>query len=506
MAASLTVRNLTKRFWGTLALDNVDVDIAPGHICALLGQNGAGKSTLIKILARVHTADSGSVKIDNVDVLTAHQSGIAFVHQEHGLVPGMSVAENIALIRGYPRTRAGVVSWKKVEVQAQEVLDFMGLDLSPRVDIAQLTVAERALVAIARAMSTQARFIVLDEPTAALPASIVDQLLETISRLRARGIGFLYVTHRIDEVFRLADTVTVLRDGHVVLDTDISAVDHKALVRAIVGREIATSKVKRLPAGNAISLEMQGVAVAGVGPIDLQLRAGEILGLVGLSGAGQVEIGRVLVGALAPAQGTMRLADKPYAPRSPEAALAKSVGFVPGDRMEECLAAELTVQENLYLNPVVGGRHLLQPRMRRKETEQAHTALDEFDVRPRDPAMPISLLSGGNQQKVVVARWLVAGLHTLVLEEPTAGVDIASKAQIHDLLRAAAAESGAVVIVSSDFDEVAQLCDRVLVYNRGSLVKELIGEAIQVGTLTTWATGAQEPQPTLTTHRRGQIQ
>jgi ribose transport system ATP-binding protein len=495
----LTVRGLTKRFWGTRALDGVDLEVRPGEVRALLGQNGAGKSTLIKILAGVYQADAGTVELDGTDILSSPAtSPIAFIHQDRGLVPGMTVAENIALIRGYPSARAGLVSWRGVTRQARQALELLHLDIDPDADVAELTLAERALVAIARAISTDAKFIVLDEPTAALAASVVDQLIETIRRLREKGHGFLYVTHRIDEVFQLADTTTVMRDGRVVMDTAVARIDHRELIRAIVGKDVVVLDREhdgQDPAAET-ALDLCEITVGGVGPVSLRTARGEVVGLVGLSGAGQDEVGRVIAGALPASGGAMSLDGHHYAPASTTDALARGVGFVAGDRLEESLASELTVQENLYLNPAVPNGRVFRPRSRRGELASTRAAVTRFDVRPPDPTMPISLLSGGNQQKVAVARWIEAGLNALVLEEPTAGVDIASKAQIHEVLHAAARAEGAVVVVSSDFDEVAQLCDRVYIFNRGHVATELIGDQITVGALTGWATGANDQSPT----------
>ncbi|MHB1800751.1 MAG: sugar ABC transporter ATP-binding protein, partial [Actinomycetes bacterium] len=486
------LRGMSKRFWGTVALADVDLELTAGQVMALLGQNGAGKSTLIKILAGVYEADTGSILLDGAEVSAGQEPvPLAFIHQDLGLVPAMSVAENIALVQGYPRT-GRLVSWSRVAEQARQVLNSLGLDIDPGMLVAELTMAERALVAITRALSTRAKFVVLDEPTASLPAGDVDRLVDAITRMRTEGIGFLYVTHRVDEVFRLADTVTVLRDGRVVLSEPVASVKRTALVRAIVGHEMSDDVLRpERPVGSSV-LRLEAVATDGVAPVDLEVGSGEILGLVGLSGAGQSEIGRVIAGVIAPTRGTMTLHGRPYAPHSPADALAAGVGFVAGNRLEESLASDLSVTENLYVNPLVPQGHLLRPRRRSTELRRASDAIDRFDVRPDNPSMPIGLLSGGNQQKVVVARWLEAGLRTLVLEEPTAGVDIASKAQIHDLLRGVGERGGTVVVVSSDFDEVTALCDRVLVFNRGRLVAELSGQEATATTLTGWAAGVHD--------------
>ena len=488
----LSIQGLTKRFWGTLALADVSLELITGKVMALLGQNGAGKSTLIKILAGVYKADAGSIVVDGVELAAGQEPApLAFIHQDLGLVSAMTVAENIAIVQGYPRV-GRIVSWSRVTTRARLVLDSLGLDIDPGILVAELSMAERALVAIARALSNRARFIVLDEPTASLPASDVDRLVAAITRMRAEGIGFLYVTHRVDEVFRLADMVTVLRDGHVVLSRPVLDVGRAALVRAIVGHEVSEGAARPARSGRSSVLRLDGVATHGVQAIDLDVASGEIVGLVGLSGAGQSDVGRVIAGVHPATDGTMTLHGQAYAPRSAADALAAGVGFVAGNRLEESIAAELSVAENLYVNPVVPNGGLLRPRARRVELRTAREALDRFDVRPADPSMPIELHSGGNQQKEVVARWLEAGLRTLVLEEPTAGVDIASKAQIHDLLRSVAQQGGTVIVISSDVDEVTHLCDRVLVFNRGRLVAQLSGDEATAAALTGWAAGAHD--------------
>jgi len=488
MTELLSIRSLSKTFWGTRALDDVSIDLSAGQIMALLGQNGAGKSTLIKILAGIYEADAGIIEVDGAELSSKDEddTSLAFIHQDLGLVPSMSVAENIAIVQGYPRVQ-GLVSWKRVATRAREVLEALGLKIDPLVLVSELTMAERSLLAIARALSTRAKFIVLDEPTAALPASDVDRLVDSLLQMRSEGIGFLYVTHRIDEVFRIADKVTVLRDGRVVLSEPVSQVNRPVLLQAIVGHEVDESVEHAIRVPGVSILRLNAVATPDVEAVDLDLASGEIVGLVGLSGAGQAEIGRVIAGVRAPTQGTMTLHGHTYSPRSTAQAMANGVGFVAGNRLEESLAATLTVSENLYVNPCIPDGHLLRPRSRSAELRHASSELARYEVRPNNPLMPIELLSGGNQQKVVVARWLVADLQTLVLEEPTAGVDVASKAQIHDLLRSLAGQAGMVVVISSDFEEVAQLCDRVLVFNRGTIVVELSDSELTVGNLVAWA-------------------
>lgn len=485
----LEVRGLSKRFLGTVALDDVDLDVRAGEVHALLGQNGAGKSTLIKILAGVYEPDAGSIVVGGRTMRPPHGSSqIAFIHQDLGLVAGMTVAENVALVAGYPRYK-GLISWGAVRRRAVEALALLGLDVDPDANIATLTAAQRSLVAIARALTVDVGLIVLDEPTAALPESDVGKLFAALTRLRNSGVGLIYVTHRLDEVFRIADRVTVLRDGRHIATSTVNDTSQAELVHWIVGRELE-APLARAEADTAREvLQLTDVRVGHhVGPVSFRLHAGEILGLVGLTAAGQNEIGRAIFGSEQFLDGEIILHGQALNPRNSAHAIARGIGFVSGDRVEESTAAELTVQENLFINPVALGQSLLRPRRRSAEAARARQVLDRFDVRPRDPDRIIGSLSGGNQQKVIVARWLEVGSRLLILEEPTAGVDIGSKADIYRLL-AKIPEGGGVLIISSDFEEVVSICDRALVFNRGLIIAEVPRAQLSVATLTALSAG-----------------
>ncbi len=509
----LTVRGITKSFWGNVVLAQVDMSVEQGQVHALLGQNGAGKSTLIKILSGVYQADHGEVLVDSTPVTPGRpEVPVAFIHQDLGLVGDMTVAENMALVAGYGR-RHHLISWSEVRRRARASLEALGLDLDPDASVTQLSAAERSMVAIARAMSMQTRFIVLDEPTAALPASDVGRLFRAIERLRAQDVGFLYITHRIDEVFQICDRVTVLRNGRRVLSAPVGQVTRESLVASIVGHDLpggdraldhgpgAFPRPESLPrSGSApvtpdrpasVVIATRSLSVGRAGPVDIEVRRGEVLGLVGLAGAGQIEVGRALVGAARPSGGHMELEGRPYHPRSPSEALGHGVmGFVAGDRLQESIAAGLSVQENLYLNPGAQHRSPLKLIGHREEARRAAEVLRRFDVRPADPAMPIGLLSGGNQQKVVVARWVEAEVRALVLEDPTAGVDVGAKPELHAILRRMADAGAAVVVISSDFDEVVGICDRALIFGKGHVVAALEGEALEISALTSLASGS----------------
>ncbi|MFD9408118.1 sugar ABC transporter ATP-binding protein [Streptomyces sp. NPDC059989] len=478
------VRGLGKRFGGTLALASVDLDIHRGSILALLGPNGAGKSTLIKVLAGVHHADEGEVTVAG-HPLGSHGAtrSMSFIHQDLGLVEWMTVAENIALGTGYPR-RFGLVSWRQTRERCADALRIVAGHLDADARIADLAPAERSLVAIARALATRAELIVLDEPTATLPAADCARLFGVLHALRDRGHGILYVSHRLDEVYEVADTFAVLRDGRLVERGPLTGYSPARLVRAIVGREPAVHAPATVPAAGPPLLSLDEVRTAYCGPVSLDLRAGEILGMVGLTGAGHMDLGRALAGARPVLGGRVLLDGRPYHPRTVSAAVGSGVGFVAGNRQEEGCAAELTVRENFLANPRAAGVPALRWIGPRLERAEATALIDRFSVHPRDSEVPIATLSGGNQQKVMVGRWLRGKLRLLVLEEPTASVDVGAKATIYRLLDDTLASGLAVLLISTDFEEVATVCHRALVFVRGTVGAELTGEALTVTELT----------------------
>jgi len=486
----LDVTGLTKRFTGTLALDNIDFDVRRGEVHALLGQNGAGKSTLIKILAGVYQTDAGEIRFEDrpirpgIDLLP-----IAFIHQDLGLVDWMTVAENVAVQTGYPRGRLGLVSWHKVRRAAIDALSAMGSDIGPDVRVSTLAAAERSLVAIGRALAVKSDILVLDEPTAALPEADVSRLLDALRRLRASGIGIIYVTHRLDEVFRIADRVTVLRDGRRVATAPVAETSPADLVEKIVGRSMTAAFVEPAPTSDRIVFAVDGVVAQHVGPVSFAVKAGETLGLVGLRGAGHHTIGRAIFGQIRMSAGHISLDDRRVDPADPADAMRHQIGFVSSRRAEESLAANMSVRENIYINPVATGKGVLQPVWRRDEVSDSRIVLDRFSVKPRDPEAVIATLSGGNQQKVVLARWMEAKVRLLVLEEPTIGVDVGSKAEIYHLMQQSLKEGLAVLLLSSDFEEVERVCHRALVFSRGNVVSEIRRSELTIARLTADASG-----------------
>ncbi|KUO07884.1 sugar ABC transporter ATP-binding protein [Streptomyces sp. DSM 15324] len=523
------IRGLGKRFGGTLALAGVDLDVHAGSVLALLGPNGAGKSTLIKILAGVHHADAGRITVDGHPLGSqAAARRMSFIHQDLGLVDWMTVAENIALSTGYPR-RAGLVSWRRTRERCADALDTVAAHVDPDTPVARLAPTERSLVAIARALAARARLIVLDEPTARLPAPDCARLFGVLHALRDRGHAVLYVSHRLDEVYEVADTFAVLRDGHLVGHGLLAEHGPARLVHDIVGPQPAAPGTEQpathapergprpeeppptahgpgpggpapastptpTPTPTPALLTLEAVRVTGAGPVDLALRAGEALALVGLSGAGHLELGRALAGARPPLAGQARLDGRPYRPRTVADAVRQGVGFVPGDRLREACLADLTVRENLFANPATGRRPAPRWLGPRRERAEAAALVERFAVRPHDTEAPLATLSGGNQQKVVIGRWLSADLRLLILEEPTASVDIGAKAAVHRLLDEALAAGLAVLLISTDFDEVVSVCRRALVLVRGAVTAELSGAALTAAALTRAASAVPPPR------------
>ena len=480
----LTLQGIGKRFNGVPALQDVSFAIAAGEIVALLGENGAGKSTLIKILAGVHAPSSGSLLFRGAPTdARAMRGRVAFVHQDLGLVDWMTVAENIALATRYAR-RGGLIAWSSVRSQAEAALSLVGGDIDPDQRVSTLSRAEKSLVATARGLSSQADLLVLDEPTASLPESEVQRLHRVLRGLREQGVAMIYVSHRLDEVFALSDRIVVLRDGRKVAEQTTSETAPAELIRHIVGRE-PDSVFVRPPASGAapVALSVRRLHTDEAGPLSFDVRRGEILGLVGLRGAGHDTLGKALFGAAPIVSGTVLLNGEQADLSSPGAAVSNGLCLVAGDRYGESICPGLSVRENLFLNPRAIGRQTFHMRSAANETGEALALGRRVALRPNAPDALIETLSGGNQQKVVIARWLRIGAHVLILEDPTAGVDIGAKAEIYRLLGEAVRTGMAVVLISSDFEETAQICHRALVFRAGAIARELPLEQLSVSEL-----------------------
>jgi ribose transport system ATP-binding protein len=463
----LRVSGVSKTFPGTQALAGVDLDVRRGEIHALVGANGSGKSTLVKILAGIHKPDAGTVEV---------AADLHVVHQDPAVFPDLSVTDNLAIGRGFETDAIKRIRWRSVRRRTERILERFAIEARPDTRMGALRPAARTMVAIARALQDQEGrhqgVLVLDEPTTSLPDSDTTLLLEALRRYATAGQSMLFVTHELDEVFGFAERVTVLRDGRKVMTAATREIDRDSLVEAIAGRPLrqvypgAAREPEEAPA-----LEVRGLTATVARDVSLSVAPGEIVGLTGLVGSGADEILQCIFGASSPRSGTVTVNGKTVKPGRPKAALAAGAYYVPGER-ERALFSDLSVGRNLSAAEV--GRYWGYFGMRRKrERRDARATIDRFGIAAASEGQPVELLSGGNQQKVVVARWLRRRPQVLLLEEPTRGVDVGARADIYGLIREAADDGAAVVLVSTDFDELDGLCDRVLVVDDGRIVDEV---------------------------------
>ncbi|HST37861.1 MAG TPA: sugar ABC transporter ATP-binding protein [Conexibacter sp.] len=484
-APALEIRGLSCSFGPTRALDGVDLDVAGGEVVALLGQNGAGKSTLIKLLAGIHRPTAGTIRIGGRAPQRGLQAGrsraaeVAFVHQDLGLIEPLSVAENIAHVAGF-QTRRGLVSWRRQRELAARVLERWEFDVDPAAPVGSLDPVQRALVAIGRALSTDARVVVLDEPTASLPGHDVELLFAAVERMRAGGVAVLYVTHRLAELERLADRIVVLRDGVRVADLSAAEVDEAAIVELIVGRALASSSIDLPAAGAAPVLRLDGASGRSVTDVSLTVAPGEIVALVGLLGAGHRAVGRLVAGAEPLGGGAMRIGGRDHRPRSTRDAIAGGVAYLPADRVREASFQAADSATNFWARAVTGARW----RRPAAERRAAGAVLRDWEVVPADPVAPFRALSGGNQQRVLLAKWLAGRPAVLVVDEPTAGVDVGGRAALYERLAQAARGGVATLLVSSDAEEVVELAHRAVVFGGGRAVTELRGAELTVDRIT----------------------
>jgi rhamnose transport system ATP-binding protein len=467
---------ISKRFGATQALDNVALTLLPAEIHALVGENGAGKSTLVKILAGLYPPDSGQISLDGAKVqiggpARARELGIAVIHQEPRLFPDLAVAENVFL--GHqPIGRLGGIDWSRMRRETARLFDELDVSIPSDSPVRGLSMADQQLVEIAKALSLSARVLVMDEPTASLSLHEVERLFAIVRRLRDRGVAVLFVSHRLDEVFELCARATVFRDGRHVITALTSELTTGDLIRHMVGRDVSLFPKAQAPVGDVL-LEVRGLTRKDeFRDVSFSVRAGEIVGLAGLVGAGRTEVARVLFGIHRPDTGEIRLDGQPVRFDSPSAALNAGIAYVPEDRHQDGLVLDFPIASNVSL-PILPR---LFPRLlvrRSAERSLAQDFTQKLQVRMTGVEQLVSSLSGGNQQKVVIAKWLAATPRVLILDEPTRGIDIGAKVEVHRIISQLAAAGLGIVLISSDLPEVLAMADRLVVMHEGRVTAEL---------------------------------
>ncbi|TDB74708.1 sugar ABC transporter ATP-binding protein [Micromonospora sp. KC723] len=483
----LTMTAISKHFPGVRALDGVDFRLFPGEVHALMGENGAGKSTLIKVLTGVYGTDAGTITLDGTQVsftgpMQAAAAGVSTVYQEVNLCTNLSVAENIFIGRE-PR-RGGAINWRQMRRQAQEALARLDLHIDVSELLGSYSLAVQQMVAIARAVDVQARVLILDEPTSSLDADEVAQLLRIMRQLRDQGIAILFVTHFLDQVYGIADRITVLRNGRLVGEYLTADLPQLALVEKMIGKELdaleqldseAGKDPARVAEGSPL-VEADGLGRSGaVAPFSLTIHAGEVVGMAGLLGSGRTEVARLFFGADRADKGQLVVDGKPTTIRNPIAAIDRDIAFCSENRRTEGLIGELSVRENIIL-AMQAARGWLRPVPRRKQDELVQRWIEALSIRPADPERPVRNLSGGNQQKVLLARWLITEPRLLILDEPTRGIDIGAKTEIQRLVAQLSDGGMAVLFISAELEEVLRLSHKVAVMRDRQLVAQLTND------------------------------
>ena len=492
------MQNISKSFPGVQALKDVTLTVAPGEIMALVGENGAGKSTLMRVLNGVLPLEQGEIFWEGrpVAIHSPHDAqslGISMIHQELALIPYLDTGKNIFLGREPRGIIPGTVNWKRLYAQASEQLDRLGLAIDPRTPVRFLPIAQQQMVEVAKALSLNARLIVMDEPTSSLTDREVETLFAQIKALRTQGVSVIYISHRLEEVFEIADRVTVLRDGMLVGTEPITALDSDRIIRMMVGREIGYvyERSERPPEG-PIVLELRGVTrVGAIEDVSLTLRRGEILGVAGLVGAGRTELAETIFGVRPATSGEIWLEGRRVSIRRPSEAIDLGIGFVPEDRKAQGLFLSMDVATNTVM-PILRRltRWLLIQWSRVAKVAAEFITL--LDIRTPSARQRVRNLSGGNQQKVVIAKWLTREPKVLILDEPTRGIDVGAKAEIHHLMRQLAGRGVGILMISSELPEVMGVSDRLLVMREGRLVAEFDPRRATDDDVIGAATGARE--------------
>jgi simple sugar transport system ATP-binding protein len=499
----LAMRGVGKRFPGVIALDDVDFRLFPGEVHALMGENGAGKSTLIKVLTGVYEIDDGVIELAGRPVVfagpaQAQNAGVSTVYQEVNLCPNLSVAENVFIGRE-PR-RLGLINFRAMRSRAGELLKSLGIDIDPGSTLAAHSIAVQQMVAIARAVDISAKILILDEPTSSLDADEVAQLFRVIRRLREQGLAIVFVTHFLDQVYEISDRITVLRNGRLVGEYRTAELPQRDLVEKMIGKELqalesleeqARPSLDVLEAAEPLITADQVGRSGAIAPFSLTIHAGEVVGLAGLLGSGRSELARLLFGADRMDTGELRIDGTPVNLRGPRSAMDRGIAYLSENRRAEGLVEELSVRENIIL-ALQARRGWARPMSRRQQDELAARYIEALDIRPADPDTAIRNLSGGNQQKVLLARWLITEPRLLILDEPTRGIDVGAKADIQRLVVKLAGDGLAVLFISAELEEVLRLSHKIAVLRDRVVVAQLenSGDVDADKIMTTIATGA----------------
>ncbi|SHN47350.1 sugar ABC transporter ATP-binding protein [Cryptosporangium aurantiacum] len=483
-APILEMLGVGKVFPGVVALADVDFRLFPGEVHALMGENGAGKSTLIKVLTGVYDIDAGSIRLSDEDVrftgpLQAQRAGISTVYQEVNLCPNLSVAENVFIGRE-PRT-LGMIGWRQMRRRSAELLRGLDLDLDVTALLGSYSIAIQQMVAIARAVDISAKVLILDEPTSSLDASEVDQLFRVMRRLKSEGLAIVFVSHFLDQVYEIADRMTVLRNGRRVGEYTVADLPQSQLVSAMIGKDLAVLEeleeqekpsVAALEQGKPVIAATDVARTGAIEPFSLTIHQGEVVGLAGLLGSGRTELARLLFGADKADQGSFTVAGEPVTMRGPRTAMDHGVAFCSENRRTEGVVGELTVRENIIL-ALQAARGWSRPIPRSRQDELVEKYIAALDIRPANPDSQVRNLSGGNQQKVLLARWLITEPKLLIVDEPTRGIDVGAKAEIQKLLAQLSGDGMAVLFISAELEEVLRLSHKIAVLRDRRLVEQL---------------------------------
>jgi ABC-type sugar transport system ATPase subunit len=490
----LSLQGVRKAYPGVVAVDDVTLSIPAGEIVGLVGKNGAGKSTMIKIIGGVVRPDAGRVLVDGVHVdlhgpRDALHSGIALVPQELSLAPGLNVAENVFLGLGYPKHAGTVVSRSQLTRRTRELLRRLEVHIEPTDLIDSLSIAHQRVVMIARALAQNARLVILDEPSASLTAEEITHLHDVVRLLRTHDVAVIYVSHRLDEIFALCDRIVTMRDGGVVFDQLKSETTPAELVVAITGtaKSVRASEHFTTSPSDHIALEVANLSVPGkLDNVSFMLMEGEILGIAGMVGAGRTELARAVFGATHATADAVKVNGQRVRIRSPRQALAHGIVLLPEDRKGEGLLLDESIRRNITLPnlPRHRVRRWLPITSARRERKSAQEVIKSLGVAANSDIRPVSTLSGGNQQKIVLGKWLLSDNRILFFDEPTHGVDVAAKSEVYQLMRDLAAEGKSIVFISSEFGELIEVCHRILVLREGRIVDEYSGSAVTEADLT----------------------